>query len=61
VGHVVHSSASDARNVDALFFMLGLARFKFDKKHMGTHYVELTFLQSEGSAGHVANFNEFGP
>jgi hypothetical protein len=40
--------------------MLGLARFKFDKKHMGTHYAELTFLQSEGSAGHVANFDEFG-
>jgi hypothetical protein len=43
-GHVVHSGASRARNVDGLFFMLRWARCSFHKKHAGSRYVELVFL-----------------
>jgi hypothetical protein len=53
VGHVVHSGASGVRNVDALFFMLGLDRYAFDKKRVGRHYAELVFLHPVGSACHV--------
>jgi hypothetical protein len=53
-GYIVHYSASGLRNVDTLFFMLGWARYRFDKKHTGTHDAELVFLYPLGSAGHVA-------
>jgi hypothetical protein len=43
-GHVVHSCASRARNVNALFFMLKWARCGLHKKSVGTHYAELVFL-----------------
>jgi hypothetical protein len=43
MGHVVHYGASVPRNVIALFFILGLDRYGFDKKHTGTRYVELMF------------------
>jgi hypothetical protein len=52
-GHVVHSCASGARNVDALFFMLRWDLYEFDKKYVGTRYVELVFLHLVGSEGHV--------
>jgi hypothetical protein len=55
VGHVVHSGASGVRNVDALFFMLGLDRYAFDKKRVGRHYAELVFLHPVGSACHVVH------
>jgi hypothetical protein len=32
VGHVVHSGASEERNRDALFFMLGWDQYGYDKK-----------------------------
>jgi hypothetical protein len=32
-GHIVHSSASGVRNVDAIFFLLGSAWSGFCKKH----------------------------
>jgi hypothetical protein len=56
VGHIVHSGASEVRNVDALFFMLGLDRYAFDKKCVGTRYAELVFLHPMGSTGHVVHF-----
>jgi hypothetical protein len=35
-GHVVHCGASRARNVNALFFMLGWDEYGLHKKHDGT-------------------------
>jgi hypothetical protein len=52
-GHIVHSSASGMRNVDALFFTLGWAWCGFHKKHAGTRYTELVFLHLVGSMGRV--------
>jgi hypothetical protein len=60
VVHVVHSSASGARNVITLFFVLGLDRYGFDEKHAGTHYVELLFFHLVGSAGLVVHSGASG-
>jgi hypothetical protein len=49
----VHSDASRARNIDALFFMHGWGQYRFHKKHVGTRYVKLVFLHPVGSVGHV--------
>jgi hypothetical protein len=54
-GHIVHSGASGAQNIDALFFMLVWARCGFEKKHGGKHYAKLVFLHSVGSVGHVVH------
>jgi hypothetical protein len=43
-GHVVHSSAFGAQNINALFFMLWWARGGFHKKRAGTRYAKLLFL-----------------
>jgi hypothetical protein len=42
-GHVVHSGASNERNINALFFMLRWAQSSFHKKRAGTHYIEFVF------------------
>jgi hypothetical protein len=54
-GHVVHSDASRARNVDTLFLMLGWDRYGIHIKCAGTRYAKLMFLYPVGSAGHVVH------
>jgi hypothetical protein len=60
VGHVVHSSVSGARNVIALFFMLGCDWYGFDKKRTGTRCAELVLLHSVGSAGYIVHSSGSG-
>jgi hypothetical protein len=52
-GHVMHSIASSARNIDALYFMLRWPRCGFHKKRIGKHYTELVFLHLVLTMGHV--------
>jgi hypothetical protein len=55
VGNVVDSGAFGARNVCALFFMLGWYQYGFDKRHVRTCYTKLVFLHPMGSVGHVVH------
>jgi hypothetical protein len=60
VGHVVHCGTSGARNIDALFFILGWGPMWFRKKCGGTCYAEHVFLHPMGSAGQVVHSAKSG-
>jgi hypothetical protein len=53
VGHVVRSGASRKRNVDAPFFVLGCAWYRFHKKHAWVRYTDVVFLHPVGSTDDV--------
>jgi hypothetical protein len=59
-GHVVQSGASEARNVETLFFMLDWDRYEFHKNCACTRYIELLFLHPVGSARQVVHSGASG-
>jgi hypothetical protein len=60
VGHVVHYGASEAQNIDTLFFMLRWDRYVFRKTCAGTHYAEHVFLHPAGSVAHIVHSGASG-
>jgi hypothetical protein len=41
--------------------MLEWGQYEYDKKRVGTHYVDIVFLYPVGPADHVAHFDASGP
>jgi hypothetical protein len=60
VGLVVHFCASEARNIDTLFFLLRWNRHGFHKNCALTRYTKLVFLHPVGYAGHLVYFGASG-
>jgi hypothetical protein len=55
MGHIVHSSVSETRNGDALFFVLGWDRYGLNKKSAEMRYTEPMFSHPVGSVGHIVH------
>jgi hypothetical protein len=51
VSNIVHSGASEERNVDTLFFLLMWDHYGFHKKNAGTRYTVLVIFHPVGSIG----------
>jgi hypothetical protein len=49
-----------ARNIDTLFFTIQWDQYGFDKKCIGTSYVNIVFLHPVGSVAHVVHSGVFG-
>jgi hypothetical protein len=60
-GHVVNFGVSGARNIGALFFILGWDRYGFHKKHARIRYAKLVFMHLVRSAGHIVHSGSSGP
>jgi hypothetical protein len=54
-GHVVHSGAPGARNVETLFFILRWNRHEIHKKRVRTSYAKTEFLHPVGIVGHIVH------
>jgi hypothetical protein len=59
-GLVVYCGTFGARNVDALFLLLGWDQYRLHKKHVETSYVELVFLHPVASASHEVHSGASG-
>jgi hypothetical protein len=51
---------SRARNIEALFFMLGWDWYGFDKKRVMIRYAKLEILHPVGFVGHVVHSSASG-
>jgi hypothetical protein len=58
-GHVVRSGASEAQNVNTLFFILRSVQCGSHKHHVEARYAKHMFLYPLGSVGHIVRSGAF--